>query len=140
MGKSKLEQHAPEIASGLWLGGRWACCYAHEAGFKTIYVLESPCCGVDHCFQAPILVIDSSVRLRDHATPLTVEEYRSLIRIRCEAHFLKKAHRAIDKFLKTGPVLVQDASSRRQVIGHSAWRIQVAAPTGFARAHALVLF
>ena len=74
MAKTKLEQHAQEIVPGLWLGGRWACRYAREAGFKTICVLESPY-GVDHCFHAPMLAIDSSVRLHDRATPLTVEEY-----------------------------------------------------------------
>jgi hypothetical protein len=56
MGQSKLERHAQEIVPGLWLGGRWACRYAHEAGFKTICVLESLCCGVEDCFHAPVLV------------------------------------------------------------------------------------
>jgi hypothetical protein len=106
MGKSKLERHAQEIVPGVWLGGRWACRYAHEIGFKTIGVLESPCCGVEDCFHTPILVIDSSVHLHDRTTPLTVEEYCGLIRIRCDTHLLQRAHQAIDKFLKTGPVLV----------------------------------
>jgi hypothetical protein len=122
MGQTKLERHAQEIVPGLWLGGRWACRYAHEAGFKSVGVLESPCCGVEDCFHAPILVIDSSVRLRDRATPLTVEEYCSLIRIRCDAHLLQKAHRAIDEFLKAGPVLVHClAGSERSPLVVATW-------------------
>jgi hypothetical protein len=113
MGKSKLDQQAQEIVPGLWLGGRWACRYAHAAGFKTICVLENPC-GVEDCFHASILVIDSSARLHDRATPLTVEEYCSLIRIRCDRHLLKRAHQAIDEFLKASPVLVHCVAGRER--------------------------
>jgi hypothetical protein len=79
MAKSELQHHAQEIVPGLWLGGRWACRYAHEARFKSICVSETSCCGVQGCFHAPILVIDRSVCLHDRARPPTVEEYCSSI-------------------------------------------------------------
>ena len=113
MSRSELERHAQEIVPGLWLGGRWACRYARETGFNTICVLESPC-GVEDCFHAPVLAIDSSVRLHDPTTPLTVEEYCSLIRVRCDAHLLKNAHHAIDKFLQAGPVLIHCLAGRER--------------------------
>jgi hypothetical protein len=113
MSLAKLKKHAQEIVSGLWLGERWACRYAREVGFKTICVLENPCSAED-CFHAPILAIDSSIRLHDRATPLTVEEYCSLIRIRCDTHLLRKAHQAIDELLKTSPVLVHCLAGRER--------------------------
>jgi hypothetical protein len=112
MGKSKLELHAQEIVPNIWLGGRWACRYAHEAGFRTVCVLENPCRVAD-CFHAPILAIESS-GFRDRTTPLTVEEYCSLIRIRCDTQLLKTAHQAMDEFLKTSPVLVHCLAGRER--------------------------
>jgi hypothetical protein len=111
MGKSKLEQHAQEIVPGLWLGGRWACRYAHEAGFKTICVLENPC-GVEDCFHAPLITVDSSGILNDREIQLTKEEYAGLVR--CDAHLLKRSHRAIDEFLRAGPVLVHCLAGRER--------------------------
>ncbi len=64
MGQTKLERYAQEIVPGLWLGERWACRYAREAGFSTICVLESPC--VQDCFHAPILAIDDGVIRKLH--------------------------------------------------------------------------
>jgi hypothetical protein len=103
MGKSKLERHAQEIVPGLWLGERWACRYAREAGLKGICVLERPC-GVEDCFHAPILVLRGTSSLNDNEGDLTNENKGGVIR--CEEHLLRQAHQAIDNFLKAGPVLV----------------------------------
>jgi len=99
MGQSKLERHAQEIIPGLWLGERWACRYAHQAGF----LLENPC-SVEDCFHAPILTLDSSVTLNDLETDPAIEHCGVLIR--CEEHLLQKAHHTIEDFLKAGSVLV----------------------------------
>jgi hypothetical protein len=118
MGQTKLERYAQEIVPGLWLGERWACRYAREAGFSTICVLESPC--VQGCFHAPILAIDDGVILNHPETQLMKKEYGGFIR--CEAHLLKTAHRVIDKFLKTGPVLVHClAGTERSPLVVATW-------------------
>jgi hypothetical protein len=108
MDQTKLEQHAQEIVPGLWLGGRWACSYAHEARFRTICVLESPC--VQGCFHAPILAVDSGVVLNGRETQVVKEECGGFV----EAHLLKTAHLAIDEFLKIGSVLVHCLAGRER--------------------------
>jgi hypothetical protein len=112
MGQSKLERHAQEIVPGLWLGERWACRYAHEAGFRTICVLETPSCGVEDCFHAPILIFDRSVIRNDRQTELSTDECSDLIR--CDTHRLKRAHHAIDEFLQACPVLVHCLAGRER--------------------------
>jgi hypothetical protein len=112
MGKSKLEQHAQEIVPGLWLGGRWACRYAHRAGFGTICVVETLCCGVEGCFHAPILTLENGVNRHDRGVELGDKQSGSLIR--CEGHLLKKARQAIDEFLRAGPVLVHCLAGRER--------------------------
>jgi Dual specificity phosphatase, catalytic domain len=110
MGLLKLERHAQEIVPGLWLGGRWACRYAREAGFQTICVLEIPC--VQCCFHAPVLAVDSGVSLSDRETEVIKEAHCGFVR--CEVHLLRTAHHAIDEFLETGSVLVHCVAGRER--------------------------
>jgi Dual specificity phosphatase, catalytic domain len=110
MGQTKLRHHAQEIVPGLWLGGRWACRYAREAGFRTICVLENPC--VQGCFHAPVLAVDSGITLHDRETQLVQEQ--PICFVRCEAYLLKTAHLAIDEFLKAGSVLVHCLAGRER--------------------------
>jgi hypothetical protein len=110
MALTKLRHHAQEIVPSLWLGGRWACRYAREAGFRTICVLENPC--VQGCFHAPVLAVDSRVPLNDGETQVVKEEFGGFTR--CEAHLLKTAHLAIDEILKRGSVLIHCLAGRER--------------------------